>query len=94
MTEEKFDTLRIHGGYDPAQHHDSATVPIYQNVAFSLGSAERGEAVAQGTVPDAYMYSRLVIQLLVYLRSDWLLWTVAQRRWPLAPEWRRLPTLF
>ncbi len=59
MTEEKFDTLRIHGGYDPAQHHDSATVPIYQNVAFSLGSAERGEAVAQGTVPDAYMYSRV-----------------------------------
>lgn len=59
MTEEKFDTLRIHGGYDPAKHNNSATVPIYQNVAFALGSAERGEAVAQGNVPDAYMYSRV-----------------------------------
>lgn len=59
MTKEKFDTLRIHGGYDPKFHHDSATVPIYQNVAFSLESAERGEAVAQGNVPDAYMYSRV-----------------------------------
>lgn len=59
MAEEKFDTLRIHGGYDPAQHHHSATVPIYENVAFTLGSAKRGEEVAQGNVPDAYMYSRV-----------------------------------
>ena len=59
MTKEKFDTLRIHGGYNPADHNYAASVPIYQNAAFALGSAERGEAVAAGTLPDSYSYSRV-----------------------------------
>ncbi len=59
MTEEKFDTIRIHGGYDPNEHHRSATVPIYQNVAFTLGTAAEAEEIAQGKVPNAYSYSRV-----------------------------------
>jgi O-acetylhomoserine (thiol)-lyase len=54
-----FDTLRIHAGYNPDDHQHSATVPIYQNAAFTLGTAERGRLAALGKVP-AYTYSRLM----------------------------------
>ncbi|AKP67865.1 O-acetylhomoserine aminocarboxypropyltransferase/cysteine synthase family protein [Companilactobacillus ginsenosidimutans] len=59
MTENKFDTKRIHAGYDPAKHNYASSIPIYQNVAFALGDARRGEAVAAGTLPDTYSYSRV-----------------------------------
>ncbi|MFT8324002.1 MAG: aminotransferase class V-fold PLP-dependent enzyme [Lentilactobacillus hilgardii] len=49
----------MHGGYDPAEHNRAATVPIYQNAAFTLGSSQRAEALVQGTVSDAYTYSRI-----------------------------------
>ncbi|MDR0430340.1 MAG: aminotransferase class I/II-fold pyridoxal phosphate-dependent enzyme [Tannerellaceae bacterium] len=38
-----FDTLRIHAGYDPAQHNGSIQVPIYQTAAFDIGSPERAD---------------------------------------------------
>ena len=59
MTEKKFDTLRIQAGYDPEDHNYSAIPPIYQTAAFTLGSAERGDSIADGTVPGTYSYSRV-----------------------------------
>ena len=38
-----FDTLQLHAGYDPAQHHRSKAVPIYQTAAFELGDFDRCE---------------------------------------------------
>lgn len=59
MSKEKFDTLRIHGGYDPAEHNNSAQIPIYQTAAFTLGTAAQGDAVASGVVTGSYTYSRV-----------------------------------
>lgn len=36
-----FTTRQLHAGYDPAEHHYSKAVPIYQTAAFELGDYER-----------------------------------------------------
>jgi len=36
-----FDTLQLHAGYDPAEHHRSKAVPVYQTSAFELGDFDR-----------------------------------------------------
>lgn len=36
----RFDTARIHSGYDPHEHGESTTTPIYQSAAFDLRSPE------------------------------------------------------
>lgn len=59
MSEEKFDTVRIHSGYDPEKNGHSAVVPIYQSAAFTLGSAQRGDSLAAGDIPDSFEYSRV-----------------------------------
>lgn len=59
MTREKFNTSRIHSGYKPEQHNYSATVPIYENTAFYLGSVKRGEKVVSGSLKNSYSYSRV-----------------------------------
>lgn len=38
---KRFDTLKIHAGYDPRQHNYASAVPIYQSVAFNFGDAAR-----------------------------------------------------
>jgi len=38
-----FDTLQLHAGYDPSEHHLSKAVPIYQTSAFELGNFDRCE---------------------------------------------------
>jgi O-acetylhomoserine (thiol)-lyase len=36
-----FDTLKVRGGYNAADHNNSVSVPIYQSTAFELGDTER-----------------------------------------------------
>lgn len=36
-----FDTLKVRGGYDPKEHNNAVSVPIYQTAAFELGDTER-----------------------------------------------------
>ena len=38
-----FDTLKIRAGYDPLQHNNAVSVPIYQSVAFEMGSTARAD---------------------------------------------------
>lgn len=38
----RFDTIKVRGGYNPAEHNNSVSVPIYQTAAFDFGSIERG----------------------------------------------------
>jgi O-acetylhomoserine (thiol)-lyase len=42
-SEKRFDTLKIHAGYDPKQHNYASQVPIYQTVAFGFGDSQRAE---------------------------------------------------
>ncbi|WP_281165782.1 O-acetylhomoserine aminocarboxypropyltransferase/cysteine synthase family protein [Liquorilactobacillus sicerae] len=55
----KFDTKKIHAGYVPEDHNYSATVPIYQNVAFDLDSTARTKKILAGELPGSYTYSRV-----------------------------------
>ncbi|WP_100487346.1 O-acetylhomoserine aminocarboxypropyltransferase/cysteine synthase family protein [Sporolactobacillus pectinivorans] len=41
--QEKFDTLKIHAGYDPKEHNYASSVPIYQTVAFGFGDSGRAD---------------------------------------------------
>jgi O-acetylhomoserine (thiol)-lyase len=43
MAEKKlgFDTLKVRGGYNPADHNYAVNVPIYQTTAFEMGDVDR-----------------------------------------------------
>lgn len=40
--QNRFDTVKVRGGYNPAEHNNAVNVPIYQTAAFEFGSIERG----------------------------------------------------
>lgn len=56
---KEFDTKKIHSGYEPKNFGYSATVPIFQSVAFDLGNTERADKIVQSELPGAFMYSRV-----------------------------------
>ncbi|WP_139692093.1 O-acetylhomoserine aminocarboxypropyltransferase/cysteine synthase family protein [Sporolactobacillus terrae] len=61
MTEEsrhRFDTLKIHAGYDRTQHNNASQVPIYQTVAFGFGDTERAEQLVN-LKEKGFSYSRI-----------------------------------
>lgn len=58
MTENNFDTLRIHAGYDPREHQFASSVPIYQTAAFGLDNTEVANQIVQGKLPNRFDYSR------------------------------------
>ena len=53
-----FATKAIHAGYDPLANGDAANVPIYGTAAFTMESAERGDALAAGEA-TGFSYSRV-----------------------------------
>ncbi len=53
-----FDTLKIRAGYDPLQHNHAVSVPIYQTVAFEMGSTERADALFAFELEDP-LYTRV-----------------------------------
>ena len=36
-----FDTIKVRGGYNPREHNNAVSVPIYQTAAFEVEDAER-----------------------------------------------------
>lgn len=58
LTENKFDTQRLHAGYDPKEHLNSPLPPIYQTAAFALGDTDEAEKVAEGS-KEGFTYSRV-----------------------------------
>lgn len=59
MTNEKYDTLRIHAGYRPEAHQYASSVPIYETAAFVLGDAKSAEDIVNGRSKGRYSYSRV-----------------------------------
>ncbi|WP_018142729.1 O-acetylhomoserine aminocarboxypropyltransferase/cysteine synthase family protein [Alloscardovia criceti] len=53
-----FETQRLHAGYNPAEHHGSIQVPVYQTAAFAMPSAQAGRDMAEGRRPG-FTYSRV-----------------------------------
>ncbi len=54
----QFATKAIHGGYDPSNHQNSLTPPIYQTSTFTFPTLEHGARRFAG-VEEGYIYSRL-----------------------------------
>jgi len=53
-----FDTLKVRGGYDPAEHNYAVQVPIYQTASYELGDTARaGRLLA--FEEHGYLYSRV-----------------------------------
>lgn len=43
MSQFSFDTLKLHAGYNPAEHNHAVSVPIYQTTAFTLETVKRSD---------------------------------------------------
>lgn len=54
----EFDTLKVRGGYDPKEHNNAVSVPIYATTSFEFGSTERARNLA-GFTEFGYVYSRI-----------------------------------
>lgn len=48
MSEYRFDTRRIHAGYDPKEHLNSVNYPIYQTAAFDLDTVDHARELWTG----------------------------------------------
>lgn len=55
---DQFATKAIHAGYDPKEHLDSLTPPIYQTSTFVFPTLEQGSRRFSGD-EEGYIYSRL-----------------------------------
>ncbi len=66
MTQERFDTIQVHGGYDPGDNADSVSPAIYPTAAFWLENSQRGHAIANGQQPG-YLYSRVANPTTAFL---------------------------
>lgn len=53
-----FDTLKVRGGYNPRDHNNAVSVPIYQTASFELESTERAERMYRFK-EFGYLYSRV-----------------------------------
>lgn len=58
LTQDKFDTLRIHAGYKPEENQFASSVPIYQTAAFGLSNTEVANQIVTGQQPGRFDYSR------------------------------------
>lgn len=58
MSDLRFDTQRIHAGYDPDDHRDSVSTPIYQTAAFDLSDPDRARRLWTKEEPGN-IYSRI-----------------------------------
>ncbi len=58
MKNPGFDTIAIHGGYDPKQNNFCMTPPIYETNAYDFGTTDRAAALF-GLKEDGDIYSRI-----------------------------------
>lgn len=63
------ETLNLHGGQAPDPTTGSRAVPIYQSTSFVFHDTEHAERLFALDEPGN-IYSRLVIQLSMFLRKD------------------------
>jgi O-acetylhomoserine (thiol)-lyase len=53
-----FDTIKVRGGYQPADHNYAVQVPIYQTASYELGDTARAERLL-GFEEHGFLYSRV-----------------------------------
>lgn len=68
MAEYKFDTLKVRAGYNPKDHNDAVSVPIYSTASYEIGQAERFDRIAAGE-EEGHLYSRLSNPTLAVLEE-------------------------
>ena len=57
-SEYHFDTLKIKAGYDPKEHNNAVSVPIYETASYEIGTAERYDRLAAAE-ESGNLYSRV-----------------------------------
>ncbi len=57
-SEYHFDTLKIKAGYDPKEHNNAVSVPIYETASYEIGTAERYDRLA-AVEESGNLYSRV-----------------------------------
>ncbi|MBP2651974.1 MAG: mdeA 2 [Firmicutes bacterium] len=53
-----FDTIKVRGGYDPKQHNNASSVPIYQTASYDLGDTKRVAKLFSFS-EFGYLYTRI-----------------------------------
>ena len=53
-----FDTIKVRGGYNPAEHNNAVSVPIYQTAAYELGDVDRALRLFSLS-EQGYLYTRV-----------------------------------
>ncbi|MGM9936389.1 MAG: O-acetylhomoserine aminocarboxypropyltransferase/cysteine synthase family protein [Candidatus Ornithomonoglobus sp.] len=54
----KFDTVKVRGGYNSKEHHNSVAVPIYPTAAYDFTGFEQFDRIRAGAEPG-YLYTRI-----------------------------------
>lgn len=54
----RFDTKKLHAGYNPSEHNSAVSVPIYATAAFEIGTVAHSEEMFSFNSSDS-LYSRL-----------------------------------
>jgi O-acetylhomoserine (thiol)-lyase len=54
----RFDTLKVRGAYNPTEHNNAFSVPIYQTTSFEMGDTARGERLFRQE-ELGFLYSRV-----------------------------------
>lgn len=68
MGNYNFDTVKVRGGYNPKEHNDAVSVPIYATASFEVGDAERFDRLV--SLSEAgYVYSRLANPTVTVLEN-------------------------
>lgn len=58
MSKYRFDTLKVRAGYNPKEHNDAVSVPIYSTASYEIGDPNRFDRIAAGE-EEGHLYSRL-----------------------------------
>ncbi|MCB6993665.1 aminotransferase class I/II-fold pyridoxal phosphate-dependent enzyme [bacterium 210820-DFI.6.37] len=58
MTNYKFDTIKVRGGYDSSQHNRSVAVPIYATAAYDFDSPDHFNRIRAGA-EAGFLYTRI-----------------------------------
>lgn len=68
MSDLRFDTLKVRGGYDSAEHNHSATVPVYATAAYEFDDFSHFNRIRSGLQPG-YLYSRVANPTVAVLEA-------------------------
>ncbi len=68
MSEYKFDTIKVRGGYNSREHNNSVAVPVYATAAYDFDSPDHFNRIRAG-VQGGYLYTRVANPTVAVLEA-------------------------